>query len=127
MGNENSDLTFSSLKIYYEEKNKHLNNNTFEKNLSLRNSLNQYNLLAELLADKNNLSLVFVKFNGIDKTSISQRVDVGNFCIITAYKNLINRLKSLNTNFLDTTVRPRIETPFWYGFSKWSNFKCNYP
>lgn len=113
MGNENSNLTFSSLKIYYEEKNKHLNNNNFEKNLSLRNSLNQYNLLAELLADKNNLSLVFVKFNGIDKTFISQRVDVGNVCIITAYKNLINRLKSLNTNFLDTTVRPRIDIPLF--------------
>lgn len=39
------DLTFKELKIYYGEKNYHLDDKTFEANLNLRNQNSEYNLL----------------------------------------------------------------------------------
>lgn len=70
------DLTFKELKIYYNEKNYHLDDKTFEANLNLRNQNSEYNLLAELLSDKNNIPLIFVKFKGNDKSAISERSDL---------------------------------------------------
>lgn len=80
-----------------------------ESNLNLRNELGQYNLLAELLADRNTIPLIFVKFQGLDKSSISERSDYGYRCIITAYENLKNRIHAENICRSDTTVRPRID------------------
>lgn len=80
------DLTFKELKIYYNEKNYHLDDKTFEANLNLRNQNSEYNLLAELLSDKNNIPLIFVKFKGNDKSAISERSVNGYRCIITSYE-----------------------------------------
>lgn len=63
--------------------------------------------MAELFSDKNESSLIFVKFKGEDKASISQRSDYGNQCILFAYEQLKNRLVSENICVTDTTVRPR--------------------
>ena len=46
-----NELTFRELKIYYAEKGVHVND-SFETNLKLKNEKGEYNLLAELLADK---------------------------------------------------------------------------
>ena len=103
-------LTFKELKIYYSEKDYHLDDKTFEANLNLRNQKGEYNLLAELLADRNNIPLIFVKFRGKDKTAISERSDHGYRCIITSYDKIKNRLQSENICISDTTVRPRKDT-----------------
>ncbi len=104
------DLTFKELKIYYSEKDYHLEEKTFEANLNLRNQKGEYNLLAELLADRNNIPLIFVKFRGKDKATISERSDYGYGCIITSYDKIKNRLQSENICISDTTVRPRKDT-----------------
>ncbi len=104
------DLTFKELKIYYNEKNYHLDDKTFEANLNLRNQNSEYNLLAELLSDKNNIPLIFVKFKGNDKSAISERSDYGYRCIITSYDKIKNRLQAENICISDTTVRPRKDT-----------------
>ncbi|WP_308768266.1 ATP-binding protein [uncultured Anaerococcus sp.] len=52
------DLSFRELKIYYSEKNYHLEDKSFETNLNLRNEVEEYNLLAELLSDKNNIPFI---------------------------------------------------------------------
>ncbi|MGM9941890.1 MAG: RNA-binding domain-containing protein [Bulleidia sp.] len=102
------DLTFRELKIYYTEKGFHINEH-FETNMNLRNEKGEYNLLAELLADKNNIPFIFVKFQGSDKTSISERNDFGYGCILTVYSKIKNKLISENTCLTNTTVRPRID------------------
>ena len=104
------DLAFKELKIYYSEKDYHLDDKTFEANLNLRNQKGEYNLLAELLADRNNIPLIFVKFRGKDKSAISERSDYGYRCIITSYDKIKNRLQSENICISDTTVRPRKDT-----------------
>lgn len=105
-----SDLSFRELKIYYSEKNYHLEDKSFETNLNLRNKSGEYNLLAELLSDKNNIPFVFVKFQGQSKASISERSDYGYGCILTTYGKIKNRLQAENICISDTTVRPRKDT-----------------
>ena len=102
-----SDLTFRELKIYYSEKGFHVDDSSIEANFNLRNSDGEYNLLAELLADKNNIPFNFVKFNGIDKAAISERNDYGYGCILSVYEKIKARLAAENVCFSDTTVRPR--------------------
>lgn len=104
------NLSFKTLKIYYSERVFHLDDNNFEANLSLKNAKGEYNKMAELLSDKNDFSLIFVKFKGIDKSSISQRSDYGNQCILFAYEQIKNRLVAENICVTNTTVRPRTDT-----------------
>ena len=105
-----SDLSFRELKIYYAEKNYHLEDKSFEMNLNLRNEVGEYNLLAELLSDRNNIPFIFVKFQGENKASISERSDYGYGCILTTYGKIKNRLQAENICISDTTVRPRKDT-----------------
>lgn len=106
-----ADLSFRELKIYYAEKGYHvLDNNSFEKNLNLRNQNGEYNLLGELLADRNNIPLIFVKFHGSNKASISETSNFGYGCLLTSYTKIKNRLIAENICISDTTVRPRVDT-----------------
>ena len=102
-----ANLTFRELKIYYAEKGFHVDDSSFEANFNLRNKEGDYNLLAELLADKNNIPFSFVKFNGKDKAAISERNDYGFVCILSVYEKIKARLSAENICVSDTTVRPR--------------------
>ena len=102
-----TDLTFRELKIYYAEKGFHVDDLSFEVNFNLRNKEGNYNLLAELLADKNSIPFSFVKFNGTDKAAISERYDFGYGCILSVYEKIKSRLLAENICISDTTVRPR--------------------
>jgi len=104
------DLSFRELKIYYTEKGYHVDDKSFATNLNLKTTDGSFNLLAELLSDKNNIPLIFVKFQGNIKASISERSDYGYGCLITSYEKLRNRLIAENINVSDTTVRPRKDT-----------------
>lgn len=104
------NISFNTLKIYFSEKGYHLDDNSFETNLSLKTLDDRYNLLAELVSDTNNIPFIFVKFNGLDKVSMSERNDYGFKSILIAYQSLKNRLIAENICKVDTTVRPRKET-----------------
>ena len=103
-------LSFFTLKNSYLEMGYKLNDDTFETNLKLVNNNGEYNIMAELLSDNNRYSLIFVKFNGLNKASISQRSDYGDKSIIFGYKQLMNRIASENICISNTTVRPRVDT-----------------
>ncbi len=103
-------LSFFTLKNSYLEMGYKLNDDTFETNLKLVNNNGDYNVMAELLSDNNRYSLIFVKFSGINKASISQRSDYGNKSIIFGFKQMMNRISSENICISNTTVRPRIDT-----------------
>lgn len=105
-----SDLSFRELRIYYSEKDYHLEDKSFETNLNLRNEDGEYNLLAELLSDRNNIPFIFVKFQGQNKASISERSDYGYGCILTTYEKIKSRLRAENICISETTVRPRKDT-----------------
>ena len=100
-------ISFKTLKIYYAEKGYHLDDASFEANLNLRTRDGEYNQLAELLSDKNMIPLVVVKFQGLDKTAVSEKNDYGGQCLLFSYEQMKNRLIAENVCVSDTTVRPR--------------------
>ena len=63
--------------------------------------------MAELLSDDSRFSFIFVKFEGKDKASLSQRSNYGNKSILFAYEQMMNRLQAENICISDTTIRPR--------------------
>lgn len=109
-------ISFNSLKIYYSSKNFHLNEETFETNLFLKTKTVKYNKLAELMSDNNTIPLIFAKFKGVDKASISQRSDYGNQCLLVGYEEILRRIVSENICITDTTKRPRVDT-FLFNFN----------
>ncbi len=100
-------ITFNTLKTYYGVRGYHLEDATFETNLNLLTPDGKYNLLAELMSDRNMLPLIFVKFKGNDKSAISERYDFGNQCLLLSYEQIKLRIATENTCISDTTVRPR--------------------
>lgn len=92
------DLTFSQLKIYYEEKGFSINNN-FLKQLDLYTDDGKYNYNAYLLADNNSISIRFGKYDGINSVNLIENEDFGNCCIIKATKNILNKLEIENKTF----------------------------
>ncbi|MDO4982875.1 MAG: putative DNA binding domain-containing protein [Eubacteriales bacterium] len=102
-----ADISFRTFKVYYSEKGYHLSDSSIETNFNLRTEKGNYNLLAELLSDQNNIPLIFAKFKGRNKASISERSDYGHGCILLAYEKIKNRLTAENICVSDTSVRPR--------------------
>lgn len=92
------DLTFSQLKIYYEEKGFSINDN-FLKQLDLYTDDGKYNYNAYLLADNNSISIRFGKYDGINSVNLIENEDFGNCCIIKATKNILNKLEIENKTF----------------------------
>ena len=104
------ELSFHSLKQYYLDKGYKLSDDTFETNLYLIAKSGKYNIMGELLSDNNRYSVIFVKFNGTGKASLSQRTDYGKRSLLFAYEQLMNRISSENICISDTKVRPRKDT-----------------
>ena len=102
-------LSFDMMKILLTSKGYHINQAAFESNFSLLQKNGEYNLMAELLSDKNMVPLIFVKFRGSTKASISQRSDYGNQSILLGLQRLKDRLIAENICVTDTTVRPRVD------------------
>ena len=94
----NQDLTFSQLKIYYEEKKKPLNDN-FLKQLNLYTEDGKYNYIAYLLADENLVSLKFGKYSGKTSVDLMENMEFGNCCIVKATKNILNKIEVENKIF----------------------------
>ena len=100
-------LSFDMMKILLTSRGLHINIDAFEASFRLKRDDGSYNLMAEVLADQNMVPLIFVKFSGKDKTSISQRSDYGGQSLLLGYQKLKDRLVAENICKTDTTVRPR--------------------
>lgn len=102
-------LSFDMMKILLTSRGLHINDIAFDVTFNLKCSDGHYNLLAEILSDHNMVPLIFVKFAGADKTSISQRSDYGSQSLLLGYQKLKDRLVAENICRTDTMVRPRID------------------
>lgn len=91
----NQDLTFKMLKGLYLINNITINDK-FEDNLGLRTSDGKYNLMASMLADKNDLSIKVVTFAGTDKTVMLKRTDYGGKCLLLSVDNVLEYMESIN-------------------------------
>lgn len=103
---EYQNLTFNKLFGYYGSRGIVLKQETFEKNLNLRNSDGDYNTLAQLLSDNSHKPLRVSIFDGDTKASnlLSVR-EFGNTCLLYSLDNLLQYGDVLNLIQSDETNR----------------------
>ena len=90
------EFSFNQLKIYYSSKGYHLNDETLVDNLHLKTDDGRYNFLAELLSDKNRISIKVARFQGEDKSVLLEKSEYGYQCLLVAIDRVINRLEAEN-------------------------------
>lgn len=93
----NQNLSFSYLKEYFVINGIHYREGKdFLGNFGLLNSKKEYNLVAYLLSDNNAVSIKVVRFNGIDKTAMSERNEFGNRSLLSACRMALEYIKSMD-------------------------------
>ena len=91
------DLTFHKLFGYYGSKGIVLKEETFEKNLKLKNKTGEYNMLAQLLSDDSHIPLRVSIFEGETKASPLFSVrEFGNNCLLYSLDALLQYGDVLN-------------------------------
>ena len=106
------DLTFSQLRIYYQEKKLPLNDN-YLRNLELLTDDGRFNYVAYLLADENGMSIKLGKYAGTDRCDLISNNEFGYCCLLTATKRLLDKLDVENEIRTQKTYPYRIDTPLW--------------
>ena len=107
---DNQDLTFSQLKTLFASRGLTVNEDSFEQNLGLFNNNKEYNLMAELLADKNNLSIKVVTFRGKDKSEIIKRNEYGFKCLALSMDQVLSYMEAINDTKVVINSHQREET-----------------
>ncbi len=101
------DLTFSKLFGYYGSRGMILREETFIRNLSLKNSDGEFNLLAQLLSDDSHIPLRVSIFDGETKASPLFSVrEFGNTCLLYSLDELLRYGDVLN--LIQTDERGRV-------------------
>lgn len=96
------DLTFEKFTSILVSKGYHvLSTSSLVKAKGLKNSEGKYNIMAFLLSDQSNVSIKVVRFSGIDKTSLSQRTEFGNQCLLLALQQAMDYVEALNETNVD--------------------------
>lgn len=103
------DLTFNQLKNLYISKNITINQEYFEKNLYLYTPEGEYNLMAYILSDNNDLSIKVVKFDGNDKIHMGKLNEYGSKCLLVSINQVLSYIESINETRVDITPSGRIE------------------
>ncbi|MBQ3657917.1 MAG: putative DNA binding domain-containing protein [Bacteroidales bacterium] len=107
--------TFQYLKLLLTEKGFTINETTFAENFHLLTQNGKFNKMAELLADKNEVSIKAVRFKGKSKADgISVRNEYGEKCLVVAMKQAFDYCADV-INETRTSFRngERINTPLF--------------
>lgn len=103
------DLTFKILKNYFLFNNNHISENTFLDNYHLLTKNGEYNYLAEILSDKNDIVINVATFSSNDKTQYLSREEFGGKCLLLAMEQAKNYINSINQTFINLETTPRKE------------------
>ena len=109
----NQNLTFKKLKELYLLNDIKINNDKFEENLGLFTNDNKYNYMAELLADKNDISIKVVTFAGKDKSVMLKRTEYGRKCLLLSVNNVLEYMESINETKVKVGGLQRIEEDYF--------------
>lgn len=96
------DLSFSQLKIYYEEMGYQINDN-FLKQLDLIMEDGKYNYVAYLLSDTNSISIKVATYSGNDAYDLIENEEYGYCSLIKATKRVIDKFELINKTFSKIT------------------------
>ena len=99
------ELSFAELFIHYRRFNKPLNEHTFAKTLNFLTKDGKFNYLAYLMADNNQVSVRFARFNDAGERFelIEKGIEYGNCCLITAIQRILDRFEIENITFSKLT------------------------
>ncbi len=126
-------LTFRMLKTYLIGHGYHINDDTFETTFHLLTTDGKYNLMAEILADENDLVINIATFKGKDKSEYLKRQDFGGRCLLYAVEQAKNYCESINETYVKLGEGERKEKKMfdneafeqaWYNacdHNKWSD------
>ena len=106
----NQNLTFFSIKSLFLSKGLTLDDNTFKNNMKFYNKDNKYNLLANLLADNNDVSIKVATFSGIDKTVLKKRNEYGYKCLLISMQQVLDYIEAINETLVEINGAKRTET-----------------
>lgn len=106
------DLSFSQLKIYYEESG-HTLGKAFAKNLELLTEGGYFNYAGYLLADKNNTSIKVAKYSGTTRTDLIESNEYGHECLVKATKQVIDKIAVENRTTTKITAKERQQANLW--------------
>lgn len=101
-------LTFSQLKIYYEEKGYTINDN-FLRQLDLVMDDGKYNYVAYLLSDNNRVSIKVATYSGSDAYDLIENEEFGYCSLIKATNKVIDKFDVINKTFSKITKAERKE------------------
>lgn len=105
------ELTFKRLILILSSNGIHSENRTgFFKSIGLYNSRDQFNYMAFLLSDQNNISIKVTTFGGIDKTHMRERKEFGRQCLLQSVIDVLSYMSIKNSTKVDLSKGPRIET-----------------
>lgn len=102
------DLTFSQLKIFYEEKNKDFGPNLLQQ-LDCIMSDGKYNYIGYLVSDNNKVSMKVAKYSTDTADYLIENEEFGYCSIIKATKNILNKYAIENRTFTQITSTTRNE------------------
>ena len=88
-------------------------NNAFEQTLDLLTNTGQYNYVAFLLADENNVSIKVAKYSGTDRTDLISNNEYGYCSLLKATDLVIDKLNTENYVFSRKTEKYREDKPLW--------------
>lgn len=108
------DLSFNYLREYLISNGIHCRDGKdFLGNFGLLNSKNEFNFVAYLLSDNNNVSIKVVRFKGKDKTSMSERTEYGRRCLLSSCRMVLEFMRSQDVTKIDLTNGLRKEIPLF--------------
>ncbi len=103
------NLTFKILKNYLISNNNHISDDMFLENYHLLTKDGEYNYLAEILADSNDIVINVATFSSSDKTKYLKREEFGGKCLLLAMEQAKNYINSINQTFVNLDTIPRKE------------------
>ena len=106
------DLRFQQLQIYYQSMGKTLNEQ-FARNLELLNEDGDYNYVAYLMNDINNISVRVARYAGTNQVDLIQNEEYGHESLIKATQQVLDKLNLENRTFTKITYKQRIERRLW--------------
>ena len=102
------NLTFTQLKIYYNEIGYEFNSNTYNQ-LNFKMENNEFNYLAYLLSDQNSLVINVGKFKGTDVADMIELKSYSNQSLIKTTREIVDYIESQNKTFTKIESPKRIE------------------
>jgi predicted HTH transcriptional regulator len=101
--------TFELLEIYYRERGKKLDGETFKKTLDLLTKKGDDNYVSYLLADENGVSIKVAKYSGTTKVYLIENDEYGYCSLVKATKSVLHRFEIENRTYAKITSKERLE------------------